>query len=302
MSRVLVVRLGAMGDVLHALPAVSSLKAAGAHVSWAIESRWLPLLEGNPDVDERIEVDRSRPQATLARLRAQRYEAAIDFQGLIKSAAVARASGADQVYGFSETRERAAGMFYSRRIEAVSAHVVDRNLELARAAGGAEASAPVHVPEGAREGSLPDKPFVLANPLAGWGSKQWPIENFIELGRLVRSAGFELVLNHWAPIAAGDLPVHVSGLRGLIWATRRAVAVVGLDSGPLHLAAALGKPGVAIFGPTDPARNGPYGGTITVLRAGNATTTYKRGAEVADSMKAVTPEQVWAALKPQIVR
>ena len=83
---------------------------------------------------------------------------------------------------------------------------------------------------------------------------------------------------------------HISGLPGLIDATRRAAAVIGVDSGPLHIAAALGKPGVAIFGPTDPARNGPYGDSLKVLRAPSAETTYKRGASIDPAMRAISPE------------
>jgi heptosyltransferase-1 len=93
---------------------------------------------------------------------------------------------------------------------------------------------------------------------------------------------------------------HVSGLAGLIDATRRAAAVIGLDSGPLHLAAALGKPGVAIFGPTDPARNGPYGSTLTVLRSPRAITSYRRATQPDTSMFAITPDDVFTALVPQL--
>jgi heptosyltransferase-1 len=99
----------------------------------------------------------------------------------------------------------------------------------------------------------------------------------------------------------GTLP-HSSTIPGLIDATRRATAVIGVDSGPLHLAAALGKPGVAIFGPTDPARNGPYGGTFKVLRSPRAQTTYKRKPAVDLSMRDVSPEAVFEALKSQLVR
>jgi heptosyltransferase-1 len=91
--------------------------------------------------------------------------------------------------------------------------------------------------------------------------------------------------------------VHVSGIDGLIDATRRAVGVIGVDSGPLHMAAALARPGVAIYGPTDPARNGPYGATITVLRDAAAHTTYRRGAQVAPSMRAIGPAGVVEALR-----
>jgi heptosyltransferase-1 len=156
------------------------------------------------------------------------------------------------------------------------------------------------LPEGRPEGVLPDGPFVLASPLAGWAGKQWPLEYYAKLAAMFRASGYSLVLNGPHTIEVpGALP-HASGLAGLIWATRRAAAVVGIDSGPLHLAAALCKPGVAIFGPTDPARNGPYGGSIRVLRARGARTTYKRHDEIDPSMRAVTPEEVWAALRPQL--
>src|SRR5439155_20434798 len=136
---------------------------------------------------------------------------------------------------------------------------------------------------------LPETDFVLASPLAGWQSKQWPMEHYESLAaRLKRELGIPLVLN--GP-PGSSLP-HESGLPGLIHATRRAIAVVGMDSGPLHLAAALDKPGVAIFGPTDPQRNGPYRSSLEVLRSPSAVTSYKRRAEIDESMRQVSPEEV----------
>jgi heptosyltransferase-1 len=144
---------------------------------------------------------------------------------------------------------------------------------------------------------------VLASPLAGWRAKQWPIEYYGELAtRLRRDLQVTLVVD--GPPAALDGTAglddawrHTSGLPGLLYAARQASAVVGVDSGPLHIAAALGKPGVAIFGPTDPARNGPYGDTMTVLRSARARTTYKRGSCIDPSMREITPGQVFEALK-----
>jgi heptosyltransferase-1 len=177
---------------------------------------------------------------------------------------------------------------------------VDKNLELAALAGARTIlRSPCPIPQGTPEGELPAGDFILANPLAGWESKQWPLEYYAQLAA---SLEIPLVLNG-APSTESELRqvkgahVHLSGLPGLIDATRRAKAVVGVDSGPLHLAAALGKPGVAIFGPTDPARNGPYGGSIRVLRAPDAKMTYKRGASISESMRAITPDQVAAILK-----
>ena len=300
-GRLLVVRLGAMGDIIHTLPAVAALKQnfPAWHLTWLVEPRWTGLLEANPFVDRVIALRRESVAGlfqTWRELRAGDYGFAVDFQGLIKSALSARAAGPQQVYGFheSQVRERVAAFFYTDRTLSRSIHIVDRNLDLALACGGTTVTDRFFpLPQGRPEGELPPGDFVLASPLAGWGSKQWPMEYYEKLGvRLRLEAGVPLVLN--GPPDSG-LP-HRSGLAGLIHATRRALAVVGGDSGPLHLAAALGKPGVAIFGPTDPARNGPYGESIRVLRAPSASTTYKRGTTVDDSMRQITPDQVFESL------
>jgi heptosyltransferase I len=310
-----VVRLGAMGDVLHALPAVSTLKASfpESEITWIIDPKWAILLEGNPAVDHVIRFDRRNVasiRAAWRELRGSReHDASIDFQGLIKSAILPWiAKGCATRFGFDPAllREKQAAWFYTRPYLATSAHVVDRNLELVTSRNAVNAprvdmAAPL--PSGKPEGCLPAQPFVLASPFAGWTSKQWPLERFSELARLL--APVPLVVNG-APSAEAELRrikgaiPHLSGIEGLIDATRRATAVVGVDSGPLHLAATLGKPGVAIFGPTDPARNGPYGGTIEVLRDASAKTTYKRGSTIDPSMEAVSSASVYAALRKHI--
>lgn len=302
--RILIVRLGAMGDVLHAMPAVSTVKASFpmASVVWALDPKWTPLLEGCPFVDEVVAFDRrsaSSVRDTLAALRREPFEAALDFQGLMKSALLARASRAEERWGFAteKLREPLAAILYTKQARTSAAHVVDMNLDLAAAAGATERSVAFHVPKGGPEGQLPEEPFVLANPLAGWPAKQWPLERYAVLAERTR-----LVVNG-PPPAEGVLReikgawVHLSGLAGLIDATHRARAVVGLDSGPLHLAAALSKPGVALFGPTDPTRNGPYGGSMTVLRAAGAQTSYKRREQIDPSMEALTVDEVWRALE-----
>jgi|SRR5579884_245761 len=305
--RVLVVRLSAMGDVINTLPAAASLKQgiADALVTWIIEPRWAPLLEGNPYIDEVIPFDRRTIQGLRSawqRLREERFDIAVDFQGLLKSAVVASAAHPRQIVGFdcNRARECAASWFYSTKVPATAAHVVDQYLGLAAAAG---ASSLVHtfpIPQGAAEGRLPDGPFVLASPLAGWGAKQWPLEFYSDVAcRLAEECGLTLVVNAPKAIEVPGAFPHVSGLPGLIYATRRALAVVGVDSGPLHLAAALGKPGVAIYGPTDPARNGPYGSSMTVLRSPRAVTTYQRNAHDA-AMRDVTPTDVFNALQQQL--
>ncbi len=309
-SRILVVRLGAMGDIVHTLPAVASLRRGfpKAHLTWLVERRWAPLLEDNPSIDEVVCLDRDSARGlfrTWRFLRSSEWDLAIDFQGLLKSAVAASAAHPDRLYGFhhSQVRERVAAAFYSNKIASAAEHVVDRNLDLAAAAGAPLAVRSFALPPGRPEGELPEGDFVLAGPLAGWGAKQWPLEHFRTLGELLaREFNLPLVLNLPASLVgramdAGLCWLHFSGLPGLIHATRRAVAVVGVDSGPLHLAAALSKPGVAIFGPTDPARNGPYGGSLTILRSPLAATTYKRRAEIDGSMTEISPEQVLEALR-----
>jgi heptosyltransferase-1 len=307
----LVVRLGAMGDILHALPAAASLKLSFPDrlLTWVVEQIWTPLLLGNPYIDRLVTFERRRSATWLParrELRAWRYSFAVDFQGLIKSAVVARLAGARRIFGFAkgEVRERPAALLYSDEISSSSVHRVDRALDLAVAAGATVLTQDSPIPAGEPEGNLPDSPFVLACPLAGWTSKQWPLEYFDQLGAILqREAGLTLVLNG-APSARETLAsvrnarIHCSGIAGLIDATRRATAVIGVDSGPLHLAAALRKPGVAIYGPTDPAVNGPYGGTLHVLRAPGAPTSYARETTIALSMRAITPRQVWKALQP----
>ena len=303
-SRILVVRLGAMGDIIHTLPAVASLKHShpGAHLTWVIEPRWRPLLEDSPFIDRIVELRRDSAGGmleTIRELRSSRYDFAVDFQGLIKSALTAALARPECIFGYhqSQVRERLAALFYSNKATARAVHVVDRHLELAAAAGATRLLRHFPLPAGTAEGPLPAGEFVLASPLAGWAAKQWPLEHYRALGNLLRDElGVALVLD--GPPGSGF--GHHSSLSGLIHATRRAAAVVGVDSGPLHLAAALGKPGVAIFGPTDPARNGPYGTSMRVLRSSSASTTYKRGADIAASMRAITPDQVFACLKAQL--
>ena len=298
-----------MGDIIHTLPAVASLKSSfpGWQLAWAVEPRWAPLLQDNPFVDDLISVRRDGPAAWMESwrgLRKHRFDFAVDFQGLIKSALAASAARPARIFGYhqSQVRERAAALFYSDKIKSRSIHIVDRHLDLAASAGASNVVRAFPLPAGQPEGELPPE-FVLACPLAGWASKQWPMAHYSALAaRLRRERGLPLVLN--GPPSAGaelariaDAMPHCTGIPGLIDATRRATAVIGVDSGPLHLAAALGKPGVAIFGPTDPARNGPYGDSMRVLRSPGATTSYQRRNSADDGMARISPDEVFEALR-----
>lgn len=305
--RILAIRLSSMGDVIHTLPAVASLKKSfpSSSLSWVIHPRWAYLLEDNPYIDEVIPFERTRAgiQTAWSRLRAQKYDLVVDFQGLIQSALLAAATRSHQIVGLNrgEAREALATFFYTTSVRTKGPHRVDSYLDLASAAGASHLVHEFPLPPGAPEGELPRGNFVLASPLAGWGSKQWPLEHYAELAR---SMELPLVVNG-PPSSASALQqisgarVHLSGIPGLIDATRRATAVIGVDSGPMHLAAALGKPGVALFGPTDPVTHGPYGGSLKVLRISSAVTSYKRLPQIDPSMRAIRPAQVLETLAAQ---
>jgi heptosyltransferase-1 len=305
---ILVIRLGAMGDIIHALPAVTSLKQSFPQrkLIWLVAPRWLPLLEGNPSVDELIPVKRSSIGSlggSWRKLRALRPGLAVDFQGLVKSALLGRISGPKEFLGFdrSVAREPLASAFYTHQICVKGPHRVQRNVQLIEAAGANNITWQSWLPEGLAEGQLPAGDFVLASPFAGWNSKQWPLEHYEALAKRLQGEGLQLVANVPAVRAHElaqfrHLTVHVSSVAGLIYATRRAAAVVGLDSGPLHLAAALHKPGVALFGPTDPAQTGPFNSSIIVLRSPDVQTSYRRAENIHHSMHQISVDQVTTAL------
>ena len=339
MQRILIVRLGSMGDVIHTLPAVATLKRAfpSAEIDWVVEGHWAPLLERNPHLSQlhRLETRtwRRRLAATatwrallgsVSDLRRRRYDCALDFQGLVKSAVVARLSGAASVVGFdrAELRESVASVFYTAQVRPPAngrpAHVVERNLVLAAAVGAKE---PVlefcctPAPEDTARmrtatAGLADLPslkrYVIVSPSAGWAAKRWPEEAYAALVlRLSRELDLPVVI-HCGP---GEEPIagRVAELAGdarplllrpslgeLMALVREAALLVAGDTGPLHLAAACGTPVVAIFGPTDPARNGPFSPACRVVRAQDASTTYSRAAD-REAIRSVTVEQVFRA-------
>jgi lipopolysaccharide heptosyltransferase I len=316
------VRLGSLGDVIHALPAASALRDAfpEARIDWLIEPKWRRLLEGNPDLTEIISLEKKSAAGlinTARKLRAAHYTCAIDFQGLYKSALPALASRAPRRIGFPSTyaREGFASLFYTDRINPRGAHKVDHNLTLAEAAGAARRPSPPRFPltlrsedekqvtqELARH-NIAD--FYVLNPGGGWRSKCWPPERYGELHhRLAVQRGWRAIIS-FGPgeeslaqelVSAAGTPAPVAlslGLGSLMALLRRAKFVISADTGPLHLASALGSPVVGLYGPTDPARNGPYGGQNIVIRnPGKSETTYRRGASYSSPMLSITVDQV----------
>lgn len=346
-TRILIVRLGAMGDIIHAMPAVLLLRSIfpQSQIGWVIESRWSELLRSEPDAQPLSEqqplvdfvhlVDtrkwrknflggesRRQALAALREVRPMKYDLAIDFQGAIKSAAVAKLSGAKQIYGFADPWEKPATVFYAKKIPTSSVHVVERNFDLAAAAGDAEDGAkldcntqPKLPKESVVEAKIREKlqalglhqGFVLLNPGAGWGAKQWPAERYAKIARVLGQDGLRSLVNfgpgeEWlAKIveeeARGSAVAAQFSISELIAVTRRASLFIGGDTGPLHLAAALKIPIVALFGPTDPARTGPYGTLSIVLRNPHSITSHKRNRETEAGLMNISAEQVIAVAR-----
>jgi heptosyltransferase-1 len=310
-KRILIVRMGAMGDIVHTLPSAATLRHAfpEAEIDWLVDERWSPLLDQNPHVTNVRKLhkrDITSVFRVVTELREHRYDCAIDFQGLMKSAAIAGLAGATQVIGFrmEALREKLAAACYTRTAAVPpDAHVVEQNLALARTAGAADRVIEFPLPTGT-EGFAGD--YLLISPSAGWAAKRWPPEKFAELIVRVESQigwptivnagpGEEEIVRKIANVCGTSIRVIQPTLNGLIGAARHARAFIGGDTGPLHIAAAVGTPVVAIFGPTSPQRNGPYAKRVRVVRAPGVSTTYARSASGEDIAR-VSVDGVYQAL------
>jgi heptosyltransferase-1 len=338
---VLIVRIGAMGDVLHAMPAVAVLRELHPDwlIGWAIEPAWSELLQAEceiHDVATRFAGrDARRPLVDLwhqvptrdwkrrpfslstlrdiiglrRELREDYYDICVDMQGSIRSAMVGRMAGAPVFAGAVEPRERPAAWFYKEKIGLRATHVVEQGCELLGAAVG-ETLRPAKV-------TLPVDPaaerwcdallaarerFALIAPTAGWGAKQWPAEQYGAVAAALARAGFRTLVNtassedvvgrrvvESSDGAATLIPCSVGEMIALV---RRAGVVIAGDTGPLHLAAALERPVVGLFGPTDPTRNGPYGTNARVLRHASSKSDHSRHQDTEEGLMQITTDEV----------
>jgi lipopolysaccharide heptosyltransferase I len=300
--RLLVVRLGSLGDLIHTLPAVAALRRAfpALEIDWLVEPPHRPLLDLVPVLSSVIVLPARTARGWLeARrmLRAREYDVAADFQGLIKSAALARLSGAARVVGFARPalREPAAASFYTQAIEVGEGrHVIDKNLRLAAALGAAPG--PLEFPLAAVESAALDDVrarlapvFALINPGAAWPNKRWPPERFGAVAAHVRRRHGLSSVVLWGPgerdaaeaaAAASEGAATVApetALPDLLALSRAARLMVSGDTGPLHIAAACGVPVVSLFGPTNPARNGPWSpADVAITRYDGCPCHYQR--------------------------
>ncbi|HXY40070.1 MAG TPA: glycosyltransferase family 9 protein [Vicinamibacteria bacterium] len=305
--KALVVRLSSIGDVVHTLPALAALHRHGWEAGWLAEPPARVLLDENPLVAQVLAAPSAKAfswraaLSTLRQARASRFDAALDFQGLWKSAAWARLSGARQVVGWERKarREPASALLLTRTVARVhGGHVIDKNLALLRglgleAVGTREFPLPFAADSVARVDAglrgLGESGLVLLNPGGGWASKLWAPDRFGALAQALRrqallclvtyGPGEEALAEQVVAASAGAARRSFpTTLLDYVELARRARLVIAADTGPLHLACAVGTPVVALFGPTDPARNGPFAADdVVVRRAPPCFPCYSRG-------------------------
>jgi heptosyltransferase-1 len=346
-SRLLIVRLGSMGDIIHTLPAVVTLRRAypGATIGWAVERRWAALLCSDaalagPCSPEKPLVDMVHIVDTLAwrsalfsgetwrefrdalgQLRDARYDIAIDFQGAWKSAILAQLSRVPRRVGFMQPREKPATLFYTQQVAARGRHIVEQNISLAEELCGPGQSPAPREPacfplprDPAAERAIEQQlhahglhSFALVNPGAGWGAKCWPAERYAEVVRALATHGLRAIVNFGpgeeqlardVELAANGLAIAMPATVGeLIALCRCARICIGGDTGPVHLAAAVGVPVIALFGPTDPARSRPYGNRAIVLRSERSQTTTSHLKDPEAGLLQITAAEVIAAAR-----
>ena len=331
---VLIVRLGALGDIVHALPLAAALRAVwpSARIDWLVDVKHRGILDLAGGLSSIVPIDTRRlagPTGVVAvvrALRATRYDVAIDAQGLIKSAVLARLAAAGRVVGLARPhlREPLAGRAYGEAVDPPGVHVVDKALSLAQALGAPpgqprfDLRPPVtDVVDRARRalGIAAPAPFVVLNPGAAWPNKRWPADRFGALARRIHARHGWPSIVAWGPgeqtlaaevvaaahaggpaaIAAAAPPTTLGELVALVAA---AGLVVSGDTGPLHLAAAMGTPIVGLYGPTDPARNGPWSSADVTLSRNQMCACHhqRRCTAAAWCLDAITLDEVAAAV------
>jgi len=325
--RILIIKPSSLGDVVHALPTVNLIRRRfpDAHLAWLINDTLASLLKNCSIIDELITFPRQRFGSAkelpafgdfLAVLQGKGFDIVVDLQGLFRSGLMSWATLATRRIGLSDARE-GARLFYNEVVEVRHPHAVDRYLRAARHLGFGDGliefplgSSPEDVEHVSRlvGAASPPRSLIALNPSARWETKLWGVDNYRALAqRLPRErvvfTGSSSEANWIGRLAQGCLNLAgKTDLAQLAELYRRCALLITNDSGPMHIAAAVGTPVVAIFGPTDPALTGPYGKQHVVLRAGIPCSPclkpYCTHTPRMECMSLVTVEQVLAAVQP----
>lgn len=309
MNNFLIVRLGSLGDVVHAIPFAAALRHEFLHarIDWMVDPRYSDLLDLVSGIDRRIPMDprwfrqpdhRRRMLRTIGELRRTKYDYVFDLQGLVKSAVLARAAGARRVVGFPRRhlREPLASLFYTVRPDPGAAtHVIYKNLALLASVGVQDRRVrfPLTIPRSATVDSVIERfapgGFVLINPGAAWPNKRWPAACFGAVAAAIRETYGLRSLVLWGPgekplahnvadASAGAAEVSPpTGIPEIAGISHAARLMISGDTGPMHVAAAVGTPLVTLFGPTRPDRNGPWAlYDIAISRVDGCSCVYER--------------------------
>lgn len=288
MTRILLVRLGALGDIVHAIPVAAALRRGfpSARIDWLVGPKHREILDLVPVIDRRLVFHDRATLHEIMQLRRERYDVAIDMQGLIKSAFIARLSGASRVIGFNSkyAREPLASFFYTDvhdpggtgiYARSETRHVVQINLGLLTPLGISPAAPefPIDAPKSAAADTVRAQSggrYAILNPGAAWPNKRWPPERLAAVARALRDRHQLTSVVVWGPgeralaeeavAAAGGTAIlsPPTTIADAVALARGATLMVSGDTGPTHIASAVGTPLVGIYGPTRPERNGPW--------------------------------------------
>ena len=330
---ILLIKPSSLGDIVHAMPTCAAIRRAypKARLTWLVKREWAGLVERIDGVD-RVWPVKSTLKGWLSQvspLRAEQFDLVVDLQGLFRSAAIGWFSGSPLLVGFANGREGSA-RFYSRRVSVPQSdmHAVDRYLLVAKAVGAVESGAPefrFRIPQTdydevdrvlSRSGVTPGTSWVAMNVSARWQTKRWPPASFAEVADRLQQEGFGAVVMIGGPDERADiaevhrmmktLAIDLAGATtvGLLPALlSRASLLITNDSGPMHVAAAVGIPIVALFGPTSAVRTGPYGVGHAVLTGKvPCSPCFSRTCHNTVSLEClrmVSPQQVLAAAQAQ---
>ncbi len=330
---ILFVKPSSLGDIVHAMPTCAAIRRAypEARLTWLVKRQWAGLVERIDGVD-RVWPVKSTLKGWLSQvspLRAERFDLVVDLQGLFRSAAIGWFSGSPLLVGFANGRE-GSSWFYSMRVPVpqLEMHAVDRYLLVAKAVGAVEPATPefrFRIPQTdyeeidrllSRFGITPGMRWVAMSVSARWPTKRWPASSFAAVADRLQQEGYGAVVMIGGPDERAEVAT-VSGMMktpaiDLAGATavgllpgllRRASLLITNDSGPMHIAAAVGTPLVAMFGPTSAVRTGPYGMGQSVLTGHVACSPcFSRtchNSSHLECLRAVSPEQVLAAARSQ---
>jgi heptosyltransferase-1 len=330
-TRILIVRMSALGDIIHALPVLSAIRRAlpAVEVDWLADRKYAGILTHVEGLTQRI-IGRPGLSKAVTAMRAREYDVAIDLQGLLKSAAMARLSGARRVIGFEQSalREKAAAWFYTDSAHVpAGAHIIQKNLSVLPLLGVTmtdDVTFPLVTPPSvfaeqatSEASSRGLRGFVLINPGAAWPNKRWLPERFGAVARHLRA---QHDLASWVLWGGGEAPLAdavvaasegaasrapETSLGDLLALSSRAALMVSGDTGPVHIAAAMKTPIVGLYGPTWPERNGPWDSRdIVVSRAGTCECHHKRQCHRAGTMciNEITVDEVTAAVSERLSR